>query len=71
MQTRLIGTTGPDLPVLSFGTTSPGVGFRTITSAEAIRSRRTSFDRDPNGVAPATIESANDSGRRAGPAENI
>ncbi|WP_193214240.1 aldo/keto reductase [Luteolibacter marinus] len=44
MQTRPLGKTGIDLPVLSFGASSLGAEFRSITFDEAMRSTRTALD---------------------------
>jgi len=44
MQTRPLGTTGIDLPILSFGASSLGAEFRQITLDEAMRSTRTALD---------------------------
>lgn len=44
MQTRPLGTTGIDLPILSFGASSLGAEFRSITLDEAMRSTRTALD---------------------------
>jgi len=42
--TRTLGTTGIDLPILSFGASSLGAEFRSITIDEAMRSTRTALD---------------------------
>lgn len=42
--TRPLGTTGIDLPVLSFGASSLGAEFRSITLDEAMRSTRTALE---------------------------
>lgn len=44
MNTRPLGRTGIDLPVLSFGASSLGAEFRSITLDEAMRSTRTALD---------------------------
>ncbi len=44
MKTRPLGTTGIDLPILSFGASSLGAEFRSITLDEAMRSTRTALD---------------------------
>ncbi|BCX48438.1 L-galactose dehydrogenase [Haloferula helveola] len=44
MQTRPLGKTGIDLPILSFGASSLGAEFRSITLDEAMRSTRTALD---------------------------
>ncbi len=44
MKTRLLGTTDLHLPILSFGASSLGQEFRSITLEEAIRSVRTALD---------------------------
>ena len=42
--TRKLGKTGIDLPILSFGASSLGAEFRSITIDEAMRSTRTALD---------------------------
>lgn len=44
IKTRPLGTTGINLPVLSFGASSLGAEFRSITLDEAMRSTRTALD---------------------------
>ncbi len=44
METRPLGRTGIDLPILSFGASSLGAEFREITLDEAMRSTRTALD---------------------------
>lgn len=44
MKTRPLGNTGIDLPILSFGASSLGAEFRSITLDEAMRSTRTALD---------------------------
>jgi L-galactose dehydrogenase len=44
MQTRILGRTGLQLPILSFGASSLGQEFRTVTLDEAIRSVRVALD---------------------------
>lgn len=44
MKTRRLGKTGIDLPFLSFGASSLGAEFRSITLDEAMRSTRTALD---------------------------
>ena len=44
MQTRLLGSTGLRLPVLSFGASSLGQEFRSVTLDEAVRSVRVALD---------------------------
>ena len=44
MKTRPLGNTGIDLPILSFGASSLGTEFRSVTLDEAIRSTRTALD---------------------------
>ena len=44
MKTRPLGNTGIDLPILSFGASSLGAEFRSVTLDEAIRSTRTALD---------------------------
>lgn len=44
MKTRPLGSTGIDLPVLSFGASSLGAEFRDISLDEAMRSTRTALD---------------------------
>ena len=44
MKTRPLGTTGIDLPILSFGASSLGAEFRAITLDEAMLSTRTAID---------------------------
>lgn len=44
MQTRPLGNTGIDLPILSFGASSLGAEFRSITLDEAMLSTRTAID---------------------------
>lgn len=44
MDTRPLGNTGIDLPVLSFGASSLGAEFRSISLDEAMRSTRTALD---------------------------
>jgi aryl-alcohol dehydrogenase-like predicted oxidoreductase len=44
MKTRRLGKTGIDLPILSFGASSLGAEFRSITFDEAMQSTRTALD---------------------------
>ena len=44
MQTRPLGTTGLDVPILSFGASSLGQEFRKITIDEAMSSVRVAID---------------------------
>jgi L-galactose dehydrogenase len=44
MKTRPLGNTGIDLPILSFGASSLGAEFRSITLDEAMSSTRTAID---------------------------
>ena len=44
MKTRPLGNTGIDLPILSFGASSLGAEFRSVTLDEAILSTRTALD---------------------------
>jgi len=44
MQTRPLGNTGIDLPILSFGASSIGAEFRSVTLEEAMSSTRTALD---------------------------
>ena len=44
MQTRPLGTTGLQLPILSFGASSLGQEFRSVTLDEALRSVRVALD---------------------------
>ncbi len=44
MQTRLLGKTGLQLPVLSFGTSSLGQEFRSVSLDEALKSVRVALD---------------------------
>ena len=44
METRLLGKTGLKLPVLSFGASSLGQEFRSVTLDEALASVRTALD---------------------------
>lgn len=44
MKTRALGESGIDLPILSFGASSLGAEFRSITLDEAMRSTRTALD---------------------------
>ena len=44
MKTRPLGNTGIDLPILSFGASSLGAEFRSVTIDEAILSTRTALD---------------------------
>ena len=44
METRPLGNTGIDLPILSFGASSLGAEFRSITFDEAMRSTRTALE---------------------------
>ncbi|MEM1083656.1 MAG: aldo/keto reductase [Verrucomicrobiota bacterium] len=44
MKTRPLGNTGIDLPILSFGASSLGAEFRSITLDEAMKSTRTALD---------------------------
>jgi L-galactose dehydrogenase len=44
MQTRVLGSTGLELPILSFGASSLGQEFRRITLDEALASVRTALD---------------------------
>jgi L-galactose dehydrogenase len=44
MKTRPLGKSGIDLPILSFGASSLGAEFRSITLDEAMRSTRTALD---------------------------
>ncbi|MFM2242070.1 MAG: D-threo-aldose 1-dehydrogenase [Verrucomicrobiota bacterium] len=44
MKTRPLGQTGLELPILSFGASSLGAEFRSITLDEAMRSTRTALD---------------------------
>ena len=44
MQTRLLGRTGLQLPILGFGASSLGQEFRTVTLDEALRSVRVALD---------------------------
>lgn len=44
MKTRPLGKTGIDLPILSFGASSLGAEFRSVTLDEAIQSTRTALD---------------------------
>jgi len=44
MKTRPLGKTGIDLPILSFGASSLGAEFRSISLDEAMRSTRTALD---------------------------
>lgn len=44
MKTRPLGNTGIELPVLSFGASSLGAEFRSITLDEAMRSTKTAID---------------------------
>jgi len=44
MKTRRLGKTGIDLPILSFGASSLGAEFRSITLDEAMHSTRTAID---------------------------
>ncbi|QTN34285.1 aldo/keto reductase [Akkermansiaceae bacterium] len=44
MPTRPLGKTGIDLPILSFGASSLGAEFRSITLDEAMRSTKTALD---------------------------
>lgn len=44
MKTRPLGKTGIDLPILSFGASSLGAEFRTITLHEAMESTRTALE---------------------------
>ena len=42
--TPTLGTTGIELPILSFGASSLGAEFRSITLDEAMRSTQTALD---------------------------
>ena len=44
MQTRVLGTTGLQLPILSFGASSLGQEFRSVTLDDALRSVRVALD---------------------------
>ena len=44
MKTRLLGTTGLEVPILSFGASSLGAEFRSITFDEATGSVRAALD---------------------------
>src|SRR3954451_17971634 len=44
METRLLGRTGLSLPILSFGASSLGQEFRSVTMDEALRSVRVALD---------------------------
>jgi L-galactose dehydrogenase len=44
MKTRLLGNTGLELPILSFGASSLGQEFRSVTLDEALRSVRVALD---------------------------
>ncbi|GAB5561938.1 MAG: aldo/keto reductase [Synoicihabitans sp.] len=44
MKTRLLGRTGIELPVLSFGASSLGAEFRSVTLEEAMESTRTALE---------------------------
>ena len=44
MQTRRLGNTGLDLPILSFGASSLGAEFRAIDVNEALRSARSTVE---------------------------
>ena len=44
MQTRLLGKTGLHLPILSFGASSLGQEFRSVTMDEALKSVRVALD---------------------------
>jgi L-galactose dehydrogenase len=44
MKTRPLGNSGIDMPILSFGASSLGAEFRSITLDEAMRSTRTALD---------------------------
>ena len=44
MKTRPLGKTGIDLPILSFGASSLGAEFRSISFDEAMKSTRTALD---------------------------
>jgi aryl-alcohol dehydrogenase-like predicted oxidoreductase len=48
MQTRKLGRTGLDLPILAFGASSLGQEFRAVTLEEALRSVRTALDHGLN-----------------------
>lgn len=48
MQTRPLGRSGIDFPILSFGASSLGAEFRAITLDEAMRSTRTALDHGMN-----------------------
>ena len=48
MQTRPLGNSGLDLPILSFGASSLGAEFRSITLEEAMQSTRTALDHGMN-----------------------
>jgi aryl-alcohol dehydrogenase-like predicted oxidoreductase len=48
MQTRLLGRTGLQLPILSFGASSLGQEFRKVNLDEALRSVRVALDRGLN-----------------------
>ncbi|MFM8579191.1 MAG: aldo/keto reductase [Planctomycetaceae bacterium] len=45
MQTRILGKTGLEIPVLAFGASSLGQEFRSVTLDEALRSVRAALDR--------------------------
>ena len=44
MQTRVLGTTGLEVPILAFGASSLGQEFRSITLDEALESVRTALE---------------------------
>ena len=44
METRLLGNTGLKLPALSFGASSLGQEFRSVTLDEALQSVRVALD---------------------------
>src|SRR4029450_11147311 len=44
MQTRALGQTGLQLPILSFGASSLGQEFRSVTLEDALKSVRTALD---------------------------
>ncbi|MDA0767167.1 MAG: aldo/keto reductase [Verrucomicrobia bacterium] len=48
MKTRPLGNSGLDLPILSFGASSLGAEFRSITLEEAMQSTRTALDHGMN-----------------------
>ena len=44
MKTRILGKSGIELPILSFGASSLGAEFRAITLDEAMQSTRTAIE---------------------------